>query len=75
MRALERRYGYDRVLGGKGSQQKLEKPGAKPISIPGNRAVVSPNVVKQVLNELGGFAVSALPDVLDGRAQVRPGAR
>jgi predicted RNA binding protein YcfA (HicA-like mRNA interferase family) len=75
VRALERHYGYARVPGGKGSHQKLEKPGAKPIIIPGNRAVVSPNVVKQVLNELGGLPISALPDVLDGRVQVRPGAR
>jgi hypothetical protein len=64
--ALTRHHGYQTVSGGKGSHVKLAKPGAPTIIIPGNRPVVSPGVVKQVLNSLGGFPLSRLPDLLNG---------
>ncbi len=65
--ALTRHYGYSHVPGGKGSHVKLAKPGSKPIIIPGNRSVVSPGVVKQALAALGGYPISRLPDLLDGK--------
>lgn len=65
--ALTRHYGYRHVPGGKGSHVKLAKPGSKPIIIPGNRSVVSPGVVKQALAALGGYPISRLPDLLDGK--------
>jgi hypothetical protein len=65
--ALTRHYGYSTVKGGKGSHVKLSKPSAPTIVLPGNRPVLSPGVVKQVLNVFGGFPISSLPDLLDGR--------
>jgi hypothetical protein len=34
---------------------------------PGNRSVVTPGVVKQALNAIGGYPISRLPDLLEGR--------
>jgi hypothetical protein len=62
--ALTKYYGYHLTTGGKGSHVKLTKPGAPPIIVPGNRSVVSPGVVKQVLRAIGGYPLSRLPDVL-----------
>lgn len=66
-RALTRHYGYRSVPGGKGSHVKLEKPGSRPIILPGNRPTLSPGVVKQVLDAVGGYPISRLPDLLEGR--------
>jgi hypothetical protein len=33
----------------------------------GNRPVLSPGVVKQALRAIGGYPLSPLPDLLDGR--------
>jgi hypothetical protein len=65
--ALTRHYGYRPSPGGKGSHVKLSKPGAPTIVLPGNRPVLSPGVVKQTLKTLGGYPISRLPEVLDGR--------
>ena len=65
--ALIRYYGYHLTPGGKGSHVKLTKAGAPNIHIPGNRAVVAPGVVKQVLGAFGGYPLSRLPDLLDGK--------
>lgn len=67
VRALEKHYGYLVVPGGKGSHVKLSKTGSEAITLPGNRPVLSPGVVKQVLNKIGGHPISRLPDVLAGR--------
>jgi hypothetical protein len=50
-----------------GSHVKLAKPGAPTIIIPGNRPVLSPGVVKHALEAIGGYPLSRLPDLLDGR--------
>lgn len=65
--ALTRIYGYRSVPGGKGSHVKLKKPNAPTIILPGNRSVVSPGVVKNVLEALGGYPISRLPDLLAGK--------
>jgi hypothetical protein len=65
--ALTRYYGYRPVPGGKVSHVKLAKPGAPTIIIPGNRPVLSPGVVKRALEAIGGYPISKLPDLLDGR--------
>jgi hypothetical protein len=51
--ALTKHYGYIATAGGKGSHVKLEKHGAGTIVLPGNRAVLSPGIVKQALGRLG----------------------
>lgn len=68
--ALTRHYGYQPVAGGKGSHVKLKKPGAPTIILPGNRTTVSPGVVKNVLNALGGHPISRLPDFLNGKVSI-----
>jgi hypothetical protein len=65
--ALMKHYGYQIVPGGKGSHVKLAKPGAPTIILPGNRPVLSPGVVKQALNAIGGYPISRLPELLEGR--------
>ncbi len=65
--ALTKHYGYQRVRGGKGSHVKLAKPGASTIILPGDRGVLSPGVVKQALAALGGYPISRLPELLEGR--------
>jgi hypothetical protein len=65
--ALTRHYGYQQVNGGKGAHVKLKKPGAPTIILPGNRTVLSPGVVKQALDAVGGHPISRLPDLLAGR--------
>jgi hypothetical protein len=65
--ALTRHYGYQHVAGGKGSHVKLKKPGAQTIIIPGNKAVLSPGVVKHALGAIGSYPISRLPDLLEGR--------
>jgi hypothetical protein len=65
--ALTRHYGYRPVPGGKGSHIKLAKDGAPTIVLPGNRPVLSPGIVKQVLGNFGGLPLSRLPDLLEGR--------
>jgi hypothetical protein len=69
-RALMKHYGYRLVPGGKGSHVKLAKERAPTIILPGNRAVVSPGVVKQALNAIGGHPISKLPDFLEGKLPV-----
>src|ERR1700733_1846305 len=65
--ALTKRYGYAVVSGGKGSHVKLSKPGSKPIIIPGNRAVLTPGVVKDVLSTFGKIPISKLKEFLEGK--------
>ena len=65
--ALTKRYGYAVVSGGKGSHVKLSKPGSKPIIIPGNRAVLTPGVVKEVLSTFGKIPISKLKEFLEGK--------
>lgn len=65
--ALTRHYGYAQTPGGKGSHVKLVKPNAPNIHLPGNRPVVSPGMVKQVLGVFGGYPISRLPDLLRGQ--------
>jgi hypothetical protein len=65
--ALTKHYGYNPAKGGKGSHVKLKKPGAPTIVLPGNRPVLSPGVVKHALEAIGGYPISRLPDLLDGR--------
>jgi hypothetical protein len=69
--ALKKHHGYQQTQGGKGSHVKLTKTGAPNIHIPGNRAVVSPGVVKQALTALGGYPISRLPDLVEGRLRSR----
>lgn len=68
--ALTRHYGYQEVSGGKGSHIKLKKPGSQTIIIPGNRPVLSPGVVKHALEAIGGYPVSKLPDLIEGKLPV-----
>lgn len=68
--ALTRHYGYG-VLPAKGSHVKLKQPGASTLTLPGNRPVVSPGIVKQVLNAFGGYPISRLPDRLKGKLPMR----
>ena len=68
---LIKHHGYRLVTGGKGSHVKLKKPGAPAIIMPRNRLVLSPGVVKQVLDAIGGYPISRLPDLLDGRLVAR----
>jgi hypothetical protein len=70
--ALTRHYGYQVTMGGKGSHVKLSKPGAATIVIPGNRPVLSPGILKHVLNSIGGFPISRLKDFLDGTLVANP---
>ncbi len=65
--ALTRHYGYSQAPGGKGSHVKHVKPNAPNIHLPGNRPVVSPGLVKQVLGVFGGYRISRLPDLLRGQ--------
>ena len=65
--ALTRHHGYEYVPGGKGSHVKLKKPGAQTIIVPGNRPVLSPGVVKHALEAIGGYPISRLPELLEGR--------
>ena len=65
--ALTKHHGYRSIPGGKGSHVKLAKPGAPTIVLPGNRPVLSPGVVKHALNAIGGYPISRLPDLLEGR--------
>jgi HicA toxin of bacterial toxin-antitoxin, len=65
--ALTKYHGYQEVPGGKGSHVKLTKPGAPNIHVPGNRNVLSPGVAKQALKAIGGYALSRLPDLVQGR--------
>jgi hypothetical protein len=65
--ALTRHYGYQPVPGGKGSHVKLKKAGSPTIILPGNRPTLSPGVVKNVLQAVGGYPIYRLPDLLEGR--------
>ena len=65
--ALTKHYGYQQVPGGKGSHVKLKKPGAPTITLAGNRPVLSPGIVKQALDALGGYPISRVPDLISGR--------
>ena len=71
--ALKKHHGYRPVSGGKGSHVKMAKSGAPVIVIPGNRSVLSPGVVKQALAAVGGYPLSKLPDLLEGRLRSRVG--
>ena len=68
--ALTKHCGYKPAQGGKGSHVKLKKPGAPTIVLPGNRHVLSPGVVKQALEAIGGYPISRLPELLDGRLRI-----
>jgi hypothetical protein len=70
--ALTKYYGYTLAGGGKGSHIKLTKPGAPNIHVPGNRPVLSHGVVKQALNAIGGYSLSSLREVLDGKLKALP---
>ena len=69
--ALTKHYGYKQVTGGKGSYIKLKKTDAPTITLPGNRSVLSPGVVKQVLRTFGDYPISRLPEFLDGTLPAR----
>lgn len=69
--ALIGHYGY-RTAPGKGSHIKLSKPNAPTIIIPGNEAVLSPGVTKHVLNAIGGYPLSRLPDLVKGDLPMLP---
>lgn len=66
-KAITKHHGYSEVPGGKGSHVKFTKPGAPNIHLPGNRKVLSPGAAKHVLNTLGGYPLSRLPDFLAGK--------
>ena len=68
--ALTRYHGYQSVPGGKGSHIKLKKLGAPTIILPGNRPVLSPGVVKHALGAIGGYPISRLRDLLDGKLKL-----
>ncbi len=68
--ALAKHHGYQHVAGGKGSHIKLKKPGAQTIILPGNRSVLSPGVVKHALDAIGGYPISRLPDLLEGKLKI-----
>jgi predicted RNA binding protein YcfA (HicA-like mRNA interferase family) len=67
VKALEKHWGYELVAGGKGSHVKLKKNGANNIHLKGAQKTLSPGLVRQVLRELGGYAISQLSDVLEGK--------
>ena len=73
--ALTRHYGYTATSGGKGSHVKLANEQGHTLVLPGNRPVLSPGVLKQILDVFGGHPLSRLPAFLDGKlpASVRPG--
>ena len=68
--ALTKHYGYQQVPGGKGSHVKLKKPGAPTITLAGNRPVLSPGIVKQALDALGGYPLSRVPDLISGQLPI-----
>ena len=65
--ALTKHHGYEHVEGGKGSHVKLKKPGSQTIIIPGNKPVLSPGIVKHALNAIGGYPISRVRDLLEGK--------
>ena len=69
--ALKKHYGYHPVRGGKGSHVKLAKPKSPTIILPGNRSTLTPGVVKHVLDVIGGYPISRLPDLLSGKLEER----
>lgn len=69
--SLTRHYGYRPVAGGKGSHVKLSKKGSPTIILPSNPPILSPGVVKHVLDAIGGYPISPLPDMLDGTLALR----
>ncbi len=48
---------------GKGSHIVLNKPGAPPLTVPGNRRDLSPGVLKKLLKKLGPYGISDIPDL------------
>ncbi|MDB3948965.1 hypothetical protein N9370_04320, partial [Paracoccaceae bacterium] len=69
-KALTKHYGFKKVVGGKGNHIKLERLGFRPIILPGNRKVVSPGVVKQILDIFGGHSISKVPDLIKGKLKI-----
>lgn len=65
--ALIKHYGYTIVPGGKGSHMKLKRQGAPTIILPGNRSALSPGVIKQALDAIGGKSISQLSEMLSGQ--------
>ena len=65
--ALTKHHGYEHVEGGKGSHVKLKKPRSQTIIIPGNKPVLSPGIVKHALNAIGGYPISRVRDLLEGK--------
>ena len=69
-RALTKHYGYKRVHGGKGSHVKLAKAGEKPVILPANQRTLSRRIVKGVLRDFGGYPISRVRDLVDGKLPV-----
>ncbi len=64
--ALIRHYNYVRVPGGKGSHVKMKRKGWPTITLPGNRSDLSRDIIKHVLDAVGGHPISRLKDFLNG---------
>jgi hypothetical protein len=54
----------------KATAEHIARP-APTIILSGNRPVLSPGVVKHALEAFGGYPVSRLPDLLDGKLVMR----
>ena len=61
---IARRFGFERVPGGKGSHVKLAKPGRYPLIVPGDRRDLSVGVTKNLLAGIGGYHLNDLPALL-----------
>ena len=71
VKALVRHYGYAEVSGGKGSHVKLKNNSGQVVILPGNRQVLTPGAIKQILRDVGGnLPMSGLRDFLEGLTPV-----
>ena len=71
IKALQKYYGFSLLHGkGKGSHQKLVNNNVSPsvvVNIPGNRSVVAPGIVNQILKKVtGSGSLNQLPKLLNG---------
>lgn len=61
-----RHKGWREVPGGKGSHVKLEKPGKRPMILPGNRKDLSMGVISSALKALGNYTIADLGSLKSG---------